>query len=87
MAPVLRSARLSMCSETPEIAARDDVFATPTLMRLSPGPSVRLFGDLSSVTRLLTGLGLADARATVDDDGPWPIIAPDISSSPAAALE
>ncbi|TAL02149.1 MAG: hypothetical protein EPO08_07810 [Rhodospirillaceae bacterium] len=44
--------------EKPETAARDDIFATPTLVRLSPSPSVRLFGDLSSVPRLLTGLGL-----------------------------
>ena len=61
--------------ETPEIAARDDVFATPTLVRLSPSPPVRLFGDLSSVARLLAGLGLEPGRtgaspSAVDENGP-----------------
>jgi circadian clock protein KaiB len=73
--------------ETPEVAARDDVFATPTLVRLSPSPSMRVFGDLSSVTRLLAGLGLADAPAMVEDDRPWPPLALNIFSSPAAVLE
>lgn len=44
---------------TPDIAARDDIFATPTIVRLSPGPSLRVFGDLSSAAQLMTSLELA----------------------------
>ena len=44
--------------ETPEIAARDGIFATPTLMRLLPGPRLRLFGDLSCPSNLIARLGL-----------------------------
>jgi circadian clock protein KaiB len=43
----------------PDIAARDDIFATPTIVRLSPGPSLRVFGDLSSADQLMTSLELA----------------------------
>ena len=43
--------------EDPESAARDSVFATPTLIRCGSTP-VRLFGDLSSAEKLMRGLKL-----------------------------
>jgi circadian clock protein KaiB len=49
--------------ESPEMAAEDQVFATPTLIRIAPAPTIRLFGDLSSPTKLMAGLQLAPARA------------------------
>ena len=51
--------------ESPEIAARDGIFATPTLVRMGPGPepSIRLFGDLSSPTTVMAGLRLGPPRA------------------------
>jgi circadian clock protein KaiB len=50
---------------TPDIAARDDIFATPTIVRLLPGPSLRLFGDLSSADQLMASLELSQ-RAPVE---------------------
>ena len=44
--------------DDPESAGRDQVFATPTLIRLAPGPQLRLFGDLSSPDKLIQGLKL-----------------------------
>jgi circadian clock protein KaiB len=44
--------------DDPESAGRDQVFATPTVIRISPGPQVRLFGDLSSADKLMHGLKL-----------------------------
>ncbi len=44
--------------DDPESAGRDQVFATPTLIKLAPGPQVRLFGDLSSADKLIQGLKL-----------------------------
>ena len=44
--------------EDPETAARDQVFATPTLARLAPGAQIRLFGAVSSPDKLLRGLKL-----------------------------
>jgi len=75
--------------ENPQSAVSDDIFATPTLVRLSPGPVMKLFGDLSSAAGLFGGLGLdvADPPASGQDDGPWPIIPSDTSSLPAAALD
>ena len=46
--------------DDPECAGRDQVFATPTLIRLAPGPQLRLFGDLSAPDKLIQarfGLG------------------------------
>jgi circadian clock protein KaiB len=42
--------------DDPESASRDEVFATPTLIRLAPGPQLRLFGDLSAPEKLLREL-------------------------------
>ena len=44
--------------EHPEAAARDDIVAAPTLVKLRPGPLRRVIGDLSDRERVLTGLGL-----------------------------
>ena len=42
----------------PEAAMRDQVFATPTVIRVKPGPTRRVFGDLSSKEMLQVGLQL-----------------------------
>jgi circadian clock protein KaiB len=44
--------------DDPESAGRDQVFATPTLIRLTPGPQLRLFGDLSAPDKVIQGLKL-----------------------------
>jgi circadian clock protein KaiB len=48
--------------DDPESAGQDQIFATPTVIRLGPGPQVRLFGDLSSADKLMRGLKLDDTR-------------------------
>jgi circadian clock protein KaiB len=45
-------------SENVEQAARDQVVAAPTLLRLKPLPVRRFIGDMSNPDRLLDGLGL-----------------------------
>jgi circadian clock protein KaiB len=45
-------------SENVEQAARDQVVAAPTLLRLKPLPLRRFIGDMSNPERLLDGLGL-----------------------------
>jgi circadian clock protein KaiB len=42
----------------PDTALLDQVFATPTVIRVSPGPARRLFGDLSSPEMVSIGLQL-----------------------------
>jgi len=42
----------------PDLALMDQVFATPTVIRVSPGPARRLFGDLSSPEMVMIGLQL-----------------------------
>jgi circadian clock protein KaiB len=42
----------------PERALADEVYLTPTLVRLSPGPSRRIVGSLSDITPVLEALGL-----------------------------
>jgi circadian clock protein KaiB len=42
----------------PDSALLDQVFATPTVIRVSPGPARRLFGDLSSPEMVSIGLQL-----------------------------
>lgn len=49
----------------PDIALMDQVFATPTVIRVSPGPARRLFGDLSSPEMVMIGLQLAPESALV----------------------
>ncbi len=47
--------------EDPASALNDDVYATPTVFRISPEPVRRLFGDLSRKDTLIAGLGLDQA--------------------------
>jgi circadian clock protein KaiB len=44
--------------EHPEAAARDDIIAAPTLIKLQPGPLRRVIGDLSDRARVLASLGI-----------------------------
>ncbi|MCA0200836.1 MAG: circadian clock protein KaiB [Proteobacteria bacterium] len=44
--------------EDPVSALNDDVYATPTVFRITPEPVRRLFGDLSRKETLIAGLGL-----------------------------
>ena len=46
----------------PELARQSGVFLAPTLVKESPGPSQRVFGDLRDGTEVLWALGVeADA--------------------------
>jgi len=45
--------------DDPVSALNDDVYATPTVFRISPAPVRRLFGDLSRKETLVAGLDLA----------------------------
>ena len=45
--------------EHPEAAAREEIIAAPTLVKLRPGPMRRVVGDLSDRARVLVSLGLA----------------------------
>jgi circadian clock protein KaiB len=42
----------------PELAARERVMATPTLVRTGAGKPRRIVGDLSDATKVLRSLGL-----------------------------
>ena len=42
-----------------DAAFLDQVFATPTVIRVSPSPTRRLFGDLSSPEMVMIGLQLS----------------------------
>ena len=44
--------------QQPELAARYQVVAAPTLVKLSPAPLRRIIGDLSQTERVLRGLDL-----------------------------
>ena len=44
--------------QQPELAAREQLVAVPTLIKRLPLPLRRLVGDLSNRTRVLTGLDL-----------------------------
>jgi circadian clock protein KaiB len=45
----------------PDSALMEQVFATPTVIRVAPGPSRRLFGDLSSPEMVMIGLQISPA--------------------------
>ncbi len=45
--------------EFPEAAAREQIVAIPTFVKLLPGPLRRILGDLSNRERILAVLGLA----------------------------
>ncbi len=44
--------------DNPEAALNDDVYATPTVFRIEPQPTRRVFGNLSSKEMLIVGLQL-----------------------------
>ena len=44
--------------EQPHLAGEDEIIATPTLVKVSPLPSERIFGNVSDREKVLTGLGL-----------------------------
>lgn len=47
----------------PERAVRENVFVTPTLVKESPGPSLRVIGDLSDPKRVLVMLGVTSEES------------------------
>jgi circadian clock protein KaiB len=47
--------------QQPELAAREQLFAAPTLIKKLPLPLRRLVGDMSNHERVLAGLDLAAA--------------------------
>lgn len=44
--------------EQPGVAERENILATPTLIKSCPPPPRRIIGDLSSIDKVLVGLGL-----------------------------
>ena len=44
--------------QAPEMAKEDQIIASPTLVRKSPGPIKRLIGDMSNTEKVLKGLDL-----------------------------
>ena len=50
----------------PELAEDAQILATPTLLRLSPTPRVRIIGDLSLRENVRVGLGL-DGHVDADE--------------------
>lgn len=44
--------------EHPDLAEKDKIFATPTLIKELPPPIRRIIGDLSDTEKVLAGLGL-----------------------------
>lgn len=49
--------------QQPELAAREQLFAAPTLIKKLPLPLRRLVGDMSNHERVLAGLDLAVASS------------------------
>lgn len=52
----------------PERAERARILATPTLLKLSPAPHVRIVGDLSLRANVLAGLGLEGQHEGDEDE-------------------
>ena len=44
--------------QQPGLSQREQIVATPTLIKKGPSPTRRLIGDMSNRARLLAGLGL-----------------------------
>lgn len=44
--------------DNPHLAERDQIIVIPTLVRLSPPPMRKVFGDLSNLEKVLAGLQL-----------------------------
>ena len=60
--------------KNPQLAAGDQIFAIPTLVRTLPEPMKRIIGDLSNAARTLVGLDLREAEipGTHEADRPLP---------------
>ena len=48
--------------KTPQLAAGDQIFAVPTLVRRLPHPIKKIIGDLSSEERVLIGLDVRPVK-------------------------
>ena len=48
----------------PSRAHTDDIIAIPTLIRLAPGPTRRIVGEIVNPARLMVALGLESASTT-----------------------
>jgi circadian clock protein KaiB len=53
----------------PQLAARDQIVAVPTVMRKLPTPIRKIIGDLSNTERVLIGLDLRAVRAPAELTG------------------
>jgi circadian clock protein KaiB len=49
--------------KSPQLAAGDQIFALPTLVRLLPEPIKKIIGDLSNEDRVLVGLDVQPVRS------------------------
>lgn len=50
--------------ERPDVAEEEQIMATPTIVRLSPSPRVRVIGDLSDQEQAAHAFGLPDLSDT-----------------------
>ncbi|WP_371261590.1 circadian clock KaiB family protein [Rivularia sp. PCC 7116] len=48
--------------KNPEIAEKEKIIVTPTLIREYPLPQVRIIGDLSDIQTVLNGLGISSKK-------------------------
>lgn len=55
-------------TERPQLAARDQIVAVPTLLRARPMPTRRIIGDLSNTSRVLIGLDVPYRALTAVPD-------------------
>ncbi|WP_372716204.1 circadian clock KaiB family protein [Novipirellula sp.] len=46
----------------PSLASQDQIIASPTLLKTSPPPEIRLIGELSNRQRVLSSLGIAGSE-------------------------
>lgn len=51
--------------ERPQLARGDEIVAVPTLVRALPEPITKVIGDLSDTERVLVGLQLINAPASL----------------------
>ncbi len=59
----------------PAAAIRDDILATPTLVRVQPTPQKTVIGSLADAQRVLRGLDLCRPGAHNDPRSPKPVVA------------
>ena len=50
--------------ERPDVAEKEHIIATPTVMRLAPSPHLRVIGDLSDQERAALAFGLPEPGAS-----------------------